>query len=160
MLMARDKSFLSVVLLAFLRVLFAYQRRQARLLGFAKVKTGSVTFVQRAGSAINPHTHFHALLPDAVFAADDNGAPCLVLLAAPTVKEVLKLTRKIAKRVTRLYQDRCEGQCDVAPRCSEPALETALQEATRTPLPLFPASQQGEDGSSARRPPGPPRRAA
>ena len=148
MLMARDKTFLSAVLLAFLRVLFAYQRRQAHLLGFGKVKTGSVTFVQRAGSAVNPHPHFHSLLPDAVFAADDDGGPCLIVLPAPTVEELLKLTRKIAQRVTRLYHDRCEGQGDVAPGSSEPALEVALEEATRTPLPLFPSSQQGEDGSS------------
>ena len=37
-----------------------------------KSRTGSVTFVQRFGSTINAHTHFHANIIDGVFAPGEN----------------------------------------------------------------------------------------
>ncbi len=151
MLMIRDKSFLSEVLRAFLRVLFAFQRAQARALGLGKVKTGSVTFVQRAGSAINAHPHFHSLLPDAVYTLGEDGKPRLASLAAPTPEQVQKLTRKIARRVTQLYERRCAAQGEPGAEAAEPALEAALQEATRPTLPLLPSSEEGEDSDQNQR---------
>ncbi len=59
----------SEVLRAFLRAVFADQRRRARaLLGIRQGQCGSVTFIQRFGSALNLAPHFHTLVLDGVYA--------------------------------------------------------------------------------------------
>ena len=57
----------SEVLRCFLPSIFAEQRRRARVLcGIRGGNFGSVTFIQRFGSAINLAPHFHALVLDGV----------------------------------------------------------------------------------------------
>ena len=73
--MVRDGRVLSRVLGVFLGTVFAWQRRSARTRGHADASVGSVTFVQRFGSALNLHLHFHAVLPDGVFVHPDGAAP-------------------------------------------------------------------------------------
>ena len=48
------------------RVVYGWYRRQAKKQGHADGRCGSVTFVQRFGSALNCHPHFHVLMPDGV----------------------------------------------------------------------------------------------
>jgi hypothetical protein len=47
-----------------------------------------VTFVQRAGDALNLNLHFHALVLDGVFDFDDPGGARFVLLSPPDNEEV------------------------------------------------------------------------
>ena len=62
--LAYDRVFLSKMLSAFLRTVFAWQRRRGRSLGIEDGQTGAVTFVQRMGGAMNLNPHAHSLLPD------------------------------------------------------------------------------------------------
>jgi len=57
----------------FLRAVFAWQRRQARRAGVVDPRAGAITFIQRFGSALNLNIHFHALLPDGIFARTYGG---------------------------------------------------------------------------------------
>ncbi len=59
----------SEVLQSFLRAVFADQRRRARKqLEIPRAQCGSVTFIQRFGSALNLTPHFHTLVLDGVYA--------------------------------------------------------------------------------------------
>ena len=57
----------SAVLAVFLRVVYGFYQRQASVEGYAGGRCGSVTFVQRFGSALNVNPHFHVIVPDGVF---------------------------------------------------------------------------------------------
>lgn len=56
----------------------------------APSRCGSVTFVQRFGSALNVHVHFHALLLDGSYVDDEEVSP------GPLVKESPALARMTA----------------------------------------------------------------
>jgi hypothetical protein len=59
--LARDVRLTSTVLNLFLRALSTYQRRRGR--GLAG-KTRAVSFIQRFGSTLQAHLHFHVLVPE------------------------------------------------------------------------------------------------
>jgi len=72
------------VLRAFLRAVFADQRRRARkLFGIRKGKCGSVTFIQRFGSALNLTPHFHTLVLDGFYAGTASSPGRFVSLPPP-----------------------------------------------------------------------------
>jgi hypothetical protein len=56
------------VLGIFVRAVYAWLRKQALENGIPKGKCGSVTFVQRFGSALNCHLHYHSIVFDGVYA--------------------------------------------------------------------------------------------
>jgi hypothetical protein len=88
------------VLQMFLRAVFAWQRRKARRIGAVDGRPGAVTFIQRFGSALNLNIHFHALLPDGVFARNQAGAVRFVHVGAPSDEDILAITIQIYRRVT------------------------------------------------------------
>jgi hypothetical protein len=47
-------------------------------------RLGAISFIQRFGSALNLNIHFHALLPDGVFAGDGAGSVAFVHCATST----------------------------------------------------------------------------
>jgi len=101
--LAADRHLLSTLLRVFLQVLFAWQRRRGRDLGIPDGQTGSVSFLQRFGSALNSNVHCHCILPDGLFVpvVDDPSAPLrFVPLPPPTTAEVEELTRTVAGRLT------------------------------------------------------------
>ncbi len=112
--LARNGKLLSDVVSAFLRTVFAWQRRQARKRGIADGKTGAVTFVQRMGSFANLNVHFHATLPDGVFAVGQDGAATFVPLDPPSDEDVANLTTQIIRRVVKLVA-RHEAGADPEP---------------------------------------------
>lgn len=57
-MMARQPKLLSMVLSIFVKAIFINQRRRAKALGIIGAKTGSVTFVQRFGAALNLNVHY------------------------------------------------------------------------------------------------------
>jgi hypothetical protein len=60
----------------FVRSVFASLRRRARArYGRSRYECGSVTFLQRAGDAINLNPHFHAIVLDGVFDYSAPGTP-------------------------------------------------------------------------------------
>ncbi len=68
-LLARDPLLINRAL----REIFKLHRQRARRDGVRASRAGAVTFVQRFGSALNLNVHFHAVIPDGVFARDGDG---------------------------------------------------------------------------------------
>ena len=72
--LAYDGPLIGAFLAVFLRTIQAWYRQQARAQGYTDVRCGSVTFVQRFGSALNHAPHFHVLMLDGVYACGEEGA--------------------------------------------------------------------------------------
>ena len=86
--LARNDALVSQVLAIVIRLLFGFQRKQARALGFeGKLEPAAVAFVQRFGSALQLNVHLHLLLPDGVFGAEGE----LLALPPPSHEDVVKL---------------------------------------------------------------------
>ena len=92
----------SEVLRAFLRAVFADQRRRARrLFGIRKGQCGSVTFIQRFGSALNLTPHFHTLVLDGVYAGPSHSLGDFVALPPPETEDVTRVLAGTARRILR-----------------------------------------------------------
>lgn len=105
--MAYDSELLAEVLNIFVRTVFDELRRRAReSLGLKQSQCGAVTFVQRFGSSVNLHTHFHTIALDGVYAAGPDGRPQFHELPPPEDAEVLHVTTRIAGRVLAMIQRR------------------------------------------------------
>jgi hypothetical protein len=108
--LAYDASLASAVLATFVRTVFASLRRRARSRGLTRIQCGSVTFVQRAGDALNLNVHFHSLVLDGVYARSEAEAPRFHALAPPDDAEVARVVRQIAHRLARLLESRGLGR--------------------------------------------------
>ena len=104
--LAWDGDLVSAVLAVFLRVVYGWYRRQSKKQGHGDGRCGSVTFVQRFGSALNCNPHFHVLMPDGVYVTGTDGAPTFVRAPALTDEDVQQIVETTAKRVVRLLQRR------------------------------------------------------
>ena len=72
---AYDAALTSDILRAFLRALFSALRRRAKSQwDTPRGQCGSVTFIQRFGSALNLNLHFHTLALDRVYSCDKGNA--------------------------------------------------------------------------------------
>ncbi len=72
----------------------------------ASAQTGTVTLIQRFGSALNLNIHFHMLLLDGVYAVDGYGKMRFHRVKAPELKELTKLVHTISLRVARFLERR------------------------------------------------------
>ena len=91
-------------------------RRRARGLGIREGRSGSLTVIQRFGSALNLNVHFHTLVLDGVFTS---AAPDTVRFhptPPPTDAEVARLLTVIRRRVLRLLGRRGLGHEADAPQ--------------------------------------------
>lgn len=68
-------------------------------------KTGSVTLIQRFGSALNLNVHFHMLFLDGVYITS-GGRPIFRRTKAPTVEELTTLVHKISVRLVNMLEHR------------------------------------------------------
>ncbi len=92
----------SEVLRCFLRAVFANQRRRAkRDLGIRGGICGSVTFIQRFGSALNLTPHFHTLLLDGVYEGPAHSPGCFRALDPPEAEDVARVLAGTARRIRR-----------------------------------------------------------
>jgi len=68
-----------------------------------KVHPGSVTFMQRFGSAINLHLHFHVIFLEGVYLdrTDQGRTPRLLAVEPPTDSDIASVIHKISSRVIR-----------------------------------------------------------
>jgi len=64
--LAYDKKLCSDILQVFLRVVYGWYKKKAKSAGYSDPRCGSVTFVQRFGSALNCNVHYHAIVLDGV----------------------------------------------------------------------------------------------
>ena len=105
--MAYDSEFLADILNIFVRAVFDELRRRAReSSGLKQLQCGAVTFVQRFGSAVNLHVHFHAIVLDGIYAAGPDGRPEFHELPPPEDAEILQVTTLVAGRVLAMIQRR------------------------------------------------------
>lgn len=102
--LAYDPALVTAVLGIYIRILSNWYEKRARKLGL-NGKTGVVTFIQRAGSAINVNVHFHCLFIDGVF-MDRDGRPEFVHVLPPTDAEIVMLVSRINLRVSRCLRKR------------------------------------------------------
>ena len=74
--------------------------------GYSKktARTGSVTLIQRFGSALNLNIHFHMLFLDGVYVDRLDGSVRFRWVSAPTTQELTQLTQTIARRVGRYLE--------------------------------------------------------
>ena len=105
--LAYDSSLLSAFLAVFLHVIQAWYRQQARVQGYADTRCGSVTFVQRFGSALNLNPHFHVLMLDGVdVVRAESTAPEFVPAPALQDSDVQRIVGMTAHHLVRLLQRR------------------------------------------------------
>jgi ribosomal protein S27E len=67
-------------------------------------QTGSVTLIQRFGSALNLNVHFHMLFLDGVYAKNKYGKAIFQRTNAPTQEELAQLVHTISHRVARYLE--------------------------------------------------------
>lgn len=79
------------------RELAAFQRAQVGR--GAEAQPGSVTFLQRFGSTLNLHVHFHVLALDGVYVPGEDGAPRFVRAPVPTRTQLEALLARVARRL-------------------------------------------------------------
>ena len=90
------------VLRCFLRAVFADQRRRAkRDLGITRGLCGSVTFIQRFGSALNLTPHFHTIVLDGVYAGTPSQPGPFAPLPPPETEDVARVLAGTARRILR-----------------------------------------------------------
>jgi hypothetical protein len=101
--LAWDHSLGLAVLKVVIRALRGHYRSRARRAGVkGRVEIGTVSVLQRFGSALNLNLHFHILAVDGVFHRDEGGQVRFTRIAEPTDEEVAGLADLIAARVRRL----------------------------------------------------------
>jgi hypothetical protein len=83
----------------------AWQRRTAKRLGVTQARTGSITFSQYFGSALQVTPHFHTLVPDGVWQDLSDGVR-FVELPPPTTDEVERLLAKVARQTLKRLKAR------------------------------------------------------
>jgi hypothetical protein len=136
-LLARDYRLITAVLGIAVRILFAWQRRQARRQGFRAAKNAAVVFVQRFGGALNVNVHAHALLPDGVFVLDEqSGSFRFLRLSPPSDKDVLHLTQRLARRITSFIERRFATLEPTEDGLLDSAIADGMQKVPSLPEPL------------------------
>lgn len=103
-LMAYDSKLTSRILSVFVRVINSERKRKAKKHGIFDGVPGSVTFIQRFGSALNLNVHFHALFADGVFYESDAGY-AFYRLPPPSEKELYALAAKIQGKVLKIIEE-------------------------------------------------------
>ena len=142
--LAYQPKIVSRVLQIFVRAIFACQRRRARRRGIRDGQPGSVTFVQRFGSALNLNVHFHVLAPDGVF-SEHAGEISFVALGSPTDDEVEAVLRKVARRTLALMERADESPSSVLDGSADPyagAFKESLQGVARSAIDELPVQRR------------------
>jgi len=112
------------------RLKWRYRRRlpEAR-----EVRCGGVTAIQRFGSSMNCHPHFHSLVLDGVYVRDpEAGKPAFIRVPEPDPEDMQIVLARVIRRVTRyLAKQGCfVEEPDGAGTQAEPGVLEVLQAAS------------------------------
>jgi hypothetical protein len=132
----------SAVLRAFLRSVFADQRRRAKQVhGIRNGQCAAVTFIQRFGSALNLTPHFHSLMLDGVYAGPAHAPGPFLPLPPPETEDVARVMAGTARRLMRLVEDRRQraGPDDAA---DDPLLATLMAASIQSCIATGPEAGQ------------------
>ncbi|HJN73793.1 MAG TPA: transposase [Myxococcota bacterium] len=114
-----DNKLTSEVLRIFLRTVHAWLRERCNGRG----QPGAVTVIQRFGSALRAHLHFHSLVPHGTYIERPDGSTAFLAAPVPTHAEVVALTTRVAERVATMLERRgLLEYADVGPLEDEVAL--------------------------------------
>jgi hypothetical protein len=114
--LAFDAQLTSEVLRIFIRAVFASLRRRARRSRrIVDPQCGAVTFVQRFGDALNLNVHFHTLMLDGVYEADEASGVRFHPLPPPDDNEVARVAERFARALVRLLVRRGFGSDEDSP---------------------------------------------
>ena len=111
----------------FVEAIFASYRARAKRGGVEDAQCGAVNFVQRVGSSINLHVHFHVAVLDGVFTRDADAGVLFHPAPGPTHAELEAILARVEQRATAWLRRR--GYLDDQPldqRSNEPPMQTAL----------------------------------
>jgi hypothetical protein len=103
LLFARQPLIMSKVLAIVYRTLATYLIKKA---GFSHktARTGSVTLIQRFGSALNLNIHFHMLFLDGVYVDTNKGGQRFKRVKNPSAVDMGQVTKKISFRIARYLE--------------------------------------------------------
>ena len=102
--MAYNQKVTNKILSIFIQTINSYQKKKAKQCGIENSKLGSVTFIQRFGSALNLNVHFHTLFAGGVFYKTNAGEYEFFSLPPPAKQDLLLLTTKIYRKVFKLME--------------------------------------------------------
>jgi len=102
-LMAHNPKLTNKALAVFIGTISAFYKKKAKKCGILKAIPGSVTFVQRFGSALNLNVHFHTLFTDGVFYKVGDGYE-FYRIQAPSQEELHFLAEKIQKKIFKVIE--------------------------------------------------------
>ncbi len=100
-LLAYKPDLLTQMLNIYVRAISAFIKKQARENGHRRAHTGSVTLIQRAGSALNLNIHLHGFFLDGYFARNSFGKLKFHKIRAPTNEQMGKLLNQIKNKIKR-----------------------------------------------------------
>ena len=103
-LFAREPGALSRCLTVIIRALETDLIKRAGLNRASGAKGGTVTLIQRFGSAVNLNIHTHLLVLDGVYTTDETGNPKFHRVKAPTQKQMDTLLERMVQRVIRTLE--------------------------------------------------------
>ncbi len=130
---AWDAKLTTFVLRAFLRALFADQRRRARTHhGIRNGLCASITFIQRFGSALNLAPHFHSPVLDGVYAGPVANPGPFLPLPPPETEDVARVMAGTARRVKRLLEKQNLEQNDDPIAANDPLLAMLMAASVRS----------------------------
>jgi hypothetical protein len=144
-MLAWDHTLCRAVLGVYIRALLGFQRRQARKSGISGGHGGAVTVIQRFGGALNVNVHFHVLLLDGVFTADEDDTLHFHRAVPPTDTEVATLLATIRTRIVRLLCRR-----GLIGEATDPTAIDPLAAASPALAEIIGASVQGRTALGAR----------
>jgi hypothetical protein len=150
--LGEDEGLASSIARAFARTIASWQREKARALDWKEVRTGAVTVVQRAGTALNLDVHVHAMALDGVYELCGDAPPVFHPLPEPDAADLsfisMRVRRHVAARLRRegerppslapLHEASVHHRIATGPRVGEVVPRRVEPEP---PPPLFPAGK-------------------
>jgi hypothetical protein len=97
---------LSALCRIFHESVFARYAAWAESEDLGRAPTGAVTHVQRFGSSVNLHVHFHSMVLDGVFSRDERGRAVFHPAPAPTRRELALVLERVHERAATWLQRR------------------------------------------------------
>jgi hypothetical protein len=126
-LAARTADVLTALGRIFVDAVFARYRGRAKDEGVADAQCGAINFVQRFGSSVNLHVHFHLVVIDGVFTRDAQGGVRFHPARPPLREELEAVVQRVETRATAWLRRR--GHLDERPleaRSNEASVQTAM----------------------------------
>ena len=99
--MAADDDLLKKVNGIFCAEINNYLRKKARKLGVKGGETGIVSFLQRAGGALNLNLHYHLLVLDGLYTTGEDGSPIFTRVPGIENDELSCVVRGVSRRVIK-----------------------------------------------------------